>query len=117
LSLKNSNIAVDALDNFKSRIYLEKTCKDLNKSLLHSSINGHTGQMRLIFPEDEFLKINYSKIEDKYIKTRNYFSSVMLILGFVSFQVLNFLLGRKEKIRKGLVFFDLENFDFFEEEI
>jgi len=67
LSLKNSNIAVDALDNFKSRIYLEKTCKDLNKSLLHSAINGHTGQMRLIFPEDEFLKINYSKIEDKYI--------------------------------------------------
>ena len=117
LSLKNSCIAVDALDNFKSRIYLEKACKELNKPLIHSAINGHTGQMRHISPGDDFLKKNYSKIEDKNIETKNYFSSVMIISSFVSFQVLNFLLGRNEKIRKGLVFFDLENFDFFEEEI
>lgn len=73
--------------------------------------------MRIVYPGDDFLENNYSKVEDKYIETRNYFSSVMMISGFVSFQVLNFLLGRKEKIRKGLVFFDLENFDFFDEEI
>ncbi|MDY0361365.1 MAG: hypothetical protein RBR08_07925 [Desulforegulaceae bacterium] len=105
MSLKNSNIAVDALDNFKSRIYFEKTYKDLNKSLLHSAINGHTGQMRLIFPEDEFLKINYSKIEDKYIETRNYFSSVMMISGFVSLSGFKFFTWQKRKNKKRSCFF------------
>ncbi|MCB9494694.1 MAG: ThiF family adenylyltransferase, partial [Desulfobacteraceae bacterium] len=31
LSLNDSDIAVDALDNFKSRIYLEKICKEFEK--------------------------------------------------------------------------------------
>ncbi len=57
--LKESDVAIDALDKISSRFMLEKICKQVRVPLVHGAVAGFNGQVMTIFPEDSGLEAIY----------------------------------------------------------
>lgn len=48
--LRDSDLCIDALDNWASKLLLNKVCVELNKPLIHAGVRGFYGQMLIILP-------------------------------------------------------------------
>ncbi|MGD9475720.1 MAG: ThiF family adenylyltransferase [Eubacteriaceae bacterium] len=57
-------IIIDALDNVKTRLILQKLCKEKGIPLIHGAIGGWFAQVTTVFPEDDTLSRLYSDKKD-----------------------------------------------------
>jgi len=57
--LAGSDIAVDCLDSITDRFTLEQACRRLGVPLVSAAIGGTSGQLSVIYPEDQGLKRIY----------------------------------------------------------
>jgi len=48
--IRNADMVIDCLDNWKSRLILNKACIEENKILIHGGIKGLSGQVMVIIP-------------------------------------------------------------------
>lgn len=48
--LKDVDLCIDALDNWRSKLLLNETCVKLGKPLIHAGVRGFYGQMLVIIP-------------------------------------------------------------------
>ena len=48
--VKKCDIVLDCLDNWETRMLLNKACVDLRKPLIHAGINGFNGQLMVVIP-------------------------------------------------------------------
>lgn len=62
--LRDSDVCVDCLDNLKTRLVLERQCKQQGSPLVSAAVAGASGQMTTVFPEDQGLELIYGKEED-----------------------------------------------------
>jgi molybdopterin/thiamine biosynthesis adenylyltransferase len=53
--IEGCQVVVDALDNIRSRMSLEKISKEMGIPFVHGAIAGFLGQIMTIFPQDEGL--------------------------------------------------------------
>jgi molybdopterin/thiamine biosynthesis adenylyltransferase len=58
--LKGHDVIIDALDNIKTRLLLEKTADDLGIPLIHGAVEEWSSQVCTIFPGDLTLSMLYS---------------------------------------------------------
>jgi molybdopterin/thiamine biosynthesis adenylyltransferase len=59
--LTNSDVAIDCLDNLKTRFILEATCKQIGSPLVSAAVAGSSGHVTTIFPDDQGLKLIYGQ--------------------------------------------------------
>jgi molybdopterin/thiamine biosynthesis adenylyltransferase len=57
--LENSAVAVDCLDNVKTRFILENACRQIGAPLVSAAVAGATGHITTIFPQDQGLHLIY----------------------------------------------------------
>jgi|GEM_PF-554317 molybdopterin/thiamine biosynthesis adenylyltransferase len=115
--LKDADLAVDALDNFKSRLYLEKKCSDKEKKFIHTAISGWCGQAKIVCPGEDFLLKTFGdKINNSPEESSNLFSAVMTLCGIVTSLSVKILLNKEKDSDRNFIFFDLEHFDFISEQ-
>ena len=109
--INNSDVAVDALDNIKTKKFLQRACEELGIPLVHGAIGGWYGQVTTIFPGDRTLDIIYKGEEEKGQKkilgnlpfTASYTASLQ------SAEVIKLLIKRGDLLRKKILFMDLLN--------
>jgi molybdopterin/thiamine biosynthesis adenylyltransferase len=61
--IEGSNVVVDCLDNLKTRFILQNATQRLNIPLVSAAIAGTTGQVTVVFPEDQGLSMVYGEPE------------------------------------------------------
>ncbi len=112
--LKGQDAVADALDNIKSKLMLQKICKELNIPLVHGSIAGWYGQIMTIFPCDDTLNNIYkddleSGIE-KFLGNLPFTAS--LVASMQSSEIIKILLKRGEMLRNCMLLVDCLNMEF-----
>lgn len=61
--LDNIDIVFDAVDNIKSKLYIEKVCSKYNIPLIHGAIAGWYGQVGIVLPHSNVLTNIYGNKE------------------------------------------------------
>jgi molybdopterin/thiamine biosynthesis adenylyltransferase len=62
--IEGCQVVVDALDNIRSRLCVEKRSKEMGIPFVHGAIAGFLGQVMTIFPQDEGLAFFYGNGTD-----------------------------------------------------
>lgn len=111
--LKDHDVIVDALDNFKTRKIIQDSSKKLNIPMIHGAIGGFYGQVTTIFPNDNTLDFLYpegNKV-DKGIEKElgNPSFTPPLIAAIQVAEVIKILIKRGELLRKKVLLIDLLN--------
>lgn len=112
--LKDHDVIVDALDDIKIRLLLQKVSKELRIPMVHGAIAGFYGQVTTILPEDDTLNILYPKtirsnegIEEE-LGNLSFIAS--LIAAIEVSEIIKLLIKRGNILRKKVLFIDtLEN--------
>jgi molybdopterin/thiamine biosynthesis adenylyltransferase len=113
--LAGADVAVDALDNIRDRLTLEKGAKALSIPLVHGALAGFDGQVMTIFPEDAGLATIYGTGEEAGRNTPSA-EAVMgvpalmpnMIATFQVMEVVKILLGRGFLLRNVLLHVGLD---------
>ena len=66
--LDGANLAMDCLDNLKTRFVLEKAAKKLGIPMVSAAVAGISGHVTVIFPDDAGLELIYGKEKDSTAK-------------------------------------------------
>ena len=114
--IQEADLVVDALDNITARFILEKACRELEKPLIHGAINGFSGQVSTIFPQDKGLQAIYGpsqQYNQQNKATRVSAPSVTpaMVASFQVAEVLKVLLNRGKPLRNKLLLLNLEESD------
>ncbi|RLG75585.1 MAG: adenylyltransferase [Thermoprotei archaeon] len=48
--IKEANVVIDGLDNWKARFIVNKACVELNKPFIHAGVHGAHGQVLVVMP-------------------------------------------------------------------
>lgn len=116
--LKHADIIIDALDNIDSRLFLEDVCSKANKPYIHSGISGWCGQIKLVWPRDNFLKTSFTDKHSKVAKYNPTLSfTVSTLAGIVGSAAVKYLLGTLKQNNNFFCFFDLERAEFIFEKV
>lgn len=99
------DVIVDALDNVKSRLLLQRSAENLKIPLVHGSIDGWYGQVTTIFPTDRTLDYLFPDSNEKDPKTLlgNPSFTPALVASIEVSEVLKILIGRGKLLRKKLL--------------
>ena len=110
------DVIVDALDNIKSKIMIQETCKKLNIPFVHGSIAGWYGQISTILPGDDTLNFIYKGLSDHGVEKvlGNLPFTASSVASLQSAEVMKLLLGRGKLVRNTLLLVDLLNMGFDE---
>lgn len=109
--LQGCHVALDCLDNIKTRFLLQETCQRLGIPMIHGAIAQFYGQVSTIFPGDPGLKAIYSSFNDKQnkgIETQlgNPAATPALIAAWQVQETIKVLLKIGEPLRNRLLFID-----------
>jgi molybdopterin/thiamine biosynthesis adenylyltransferase len=116
--LSGCHVAIDALDNIKSRLLLQECCEKLSIPLVHGAIGGWYGQITTILPGDGTLDIIYKGFKDEEIKKTmgNPPFIPALAASLEVSEVVKILINRGTLLRKKMLFINLldNSFDLIE---
>jgi len=115
--LAGSAVVVDCLDNLPTRFNVETACRQLNLPLVSAAVAGATGQLTVIFPEDQGLAAIYG--DPSGLPTRgveavlgNLPHTVTLLASLQCAEVVKILLGKDNVLRNRLLLVDLTDLTF-----
>ena len=108
--LAGHDIAIDALDNFPSRLALIQAARKTDIPLIHGAISGWWGRVSVIYPEDQALE-SILNVTDKSISSPygNLGFTAACVASFEVAEVIKILLGRGNLSRNTLKEIDLFN--------
>ena len=111
---KNSEIIVDALDNFETRYILNSCSLDMNIPLVHGAIDGLEGRVTFLMPKKTpCLRCIIPHTPKK--KTSPVLGAICGIIGSLqSLEVIKHLTGIGENLKNKLLVFDGKKCDFTE---
>jgi len=114
-ALSGCDVVVDALDNIKDRLLLDKAAKEHSIPMVHGALAGFEGQLMTIYPEDPGLKLVYGEegVEVERSRSPEAILGVpalmpSLIATLQAMEVLKVLLGRGRTFRNVILHVDLE---------
>lgn len=110
--IKGCQVVVDALDNIRSRMSLEKTSKEMGIPFVHGAIAGWLGQIMTIFPRDEGLAYLYGDGTDEGPGLERTLGTPgmtpFLIASLQAAEVIKVLLNWSRPLRNRLLIMDLK---------
>ncbi len=98
---------VDALDNVKARLVLEKACENLNIPLVHGAIGGWNGQVGIVMPGSRILSQMYADQSEKSDDPTNPSFTPAVVSAIQAAETIKLLLGREEALKNKLLMVDL----------
>lgn len=98
------DVIVDCLDNVESRLKLEEYATAIGVPLVHGAINGTTGQVTTVFPNDGTLAKLYSNMASETVETLAFVPS--LVASLQAAEVIK-VLNDKPTLRGELLLIDL----------
>jgi molybdopterin/thiamine biosynthesis adenylyltransferase len=104
--LKESDVAVDALDNNNSRLILLKEAKKLKIPVVHAAVSMTSGKIRVFSPDDEIVDFKKNKGTEEYLGTIS--PTVAVAASIQAMEVVK-LLTNAGKVLKDGIYFDLMN--------
>ena len=112
--LNDHDVIIDALDNIRGRLLLEKTAEELDIPLIHGAIAGWYAQITTVFPGDRTLSRIYSTSDNKGIEKElgNPSFTPALAAAIQVSEAVKLLIGRGSLYRNKLLLVDLLNNDF-----
>lgn len=115
--LKGSTLAVDCLDNVKTRFFLEAAAKKMDIPLVSAAVAGAAGHITSIFPQDDGLKLIYGspdRAREKGVETSlgNLPTIVTVIASLECAEVIKILLNQPDNLRNQLLVIDLIDYTF-----
>jgi len=115
--IAGADVAVDCLDNTKTRFILEAACREARIPMVSAAIAGETGHVTTIFPGDKGLAGIYGPPDqsgEKGAETAlGCLSHAITILSALECaEVVKILLGRKNILRNRLLVMDLADYTF-----
>jgi molybdopterin/thiamine biosynthesis adenylyltransferase len=115
--LAGSAVVVDCLDNLPTRFNVETACRQLNLPLVSAAVAGATGQLTVIFPEDQGLAEIYGDpcgLSARGVEAvlGNLPHTVTLLASLQCAEVVKILLGKDHVLRNRLMVVDLTDLTF-----
>ncbi len=110
--VEGMNVAIDALDNNRSRCLLFEVCRDKKIPVVHGAIGGFVGQVKVIMPGDPHpFEILGEDVPDKGIEVKlgNPPQTPALIATIQANEAIKLLLKKGEILRDHLLWIDLEH--------
>lgn len=103
------DLVIDAVDNIKTRIILEKACEEEGITLIHGAIAGWNGQVAVIRPGDRVLQNIYQGNEERgdELQTGNPSFTPAVVSGLQAAETIKVLLGREGVLEKKMLMIDL----------
>lgn len=107
--IADHDLVIDAVDNIKTRIILEKACEEEGITLIHGAIAGWNGQVAVIRPGDKLLQNIYQGNEDRgdELQTGNPSFTPAVVSGLQAAETIKVLLGREGVLEKKMLMIDL----------
>ncbi len=111
--IKGSNIVIDCLDSIKTRFVLQEACKKVSIPLVSGAIEGASGQVSVIFPQDKGFELIYGdkKTLTKKTNNGNDLGNLSFCVFFISSlqvsECIKIILKRKHILRNKLFVADL----------
>ena len=106
--LKGHDVIIDALDNIKARLLIEKTADSLGIPLVHGAVEGWNAQVSVIFPGDFTLSMLYPEAHE--IEKPSVLSfTPALCASLQAAEAVKVLLNKEDVLRKKLLTADLRN--------
>lgn len=105
--LSEIDLVIDALDNAKDRITLEKYTSNNNIPLISAAVTGLVGQVAVSLPDDMTVHKLFDGYDEKEKKSTLSFAAG-IVAGYAVNEALKVLIG-KSKTGKKVVFIDLQN--------
>ncbi len=106
--LKESDVAVDALDNNNSRALLFRMAKSLGIPVVHAAVSMTSGEVRVFFPEDELNDFKKNKGTEEYRGTIS--PTVAIAASIQAMEVVKILINKGKVLKAGMYFDLMDNF-------
>ena len=112
--IRDVDVVIDGLDNFKSRYILADACWDLGKPFIHAGVRGFYGQLTVIVPgETRRFKELFPKVIDE--TGLPIFTATPIILGILeAVEAIKILTGIGRPLKNILLIVDLLDQRFYE---
>jgi molybdopterin/thiamine biosynthesis adenylyltransferase len=109
--IQGHDIIIDAVDNIKTRLLMEKICKKQSIPLIHGAIAGWYFQISVVMPGDDTLSKIYSSKENKGIETivGNPSYTPAAAASFQVSECIKVLLKKEIQLSKKLLYVDMLN--------
>jgi molybdopterin/thiamine biosynthesis adenylyltransferase len=109
--LKGHDVIIDALDNVKTRLLLEKSANDLGIPLVHGAVEQWSAQVCVVYPGDFTLSSLY-QINREFEKPSVLSFAPAFCASLQAAEAVKVLLNKESVLRKKLFIADLKNSTF-----
>lgn len=110
--LDGCNVVIDALDNVRDKLLLQKICREQEIPMIHGAIGGWFGQVTTIFPGNDTLSLIYSHDAEVSQELGNPSFSPAMIAAVQVSEAIKVMLGSDDVLMRKLLFIDLMTNDF-----
>lgn len=107
--LEGADLALDALDNVKSRLLLEKTCEKLNIPLVHGAVSAWSLQVAVVAPGSKCLSKIYPS-ENTSTSKSNIPSTISVCAGIQVSEAIKILTKKESALLNKLLAMNLDDF-------
>ncbi|MCL2472968.1 MAG: HesA/MoeB/ThiF family protein [Treponema sp.] len=109
--LKNHDVIIDALDNVKTRLLLERTAKKLGIVLVHGAVREWSAQICTVYPGDSILSMLYPP-DHEFNKPSVLPFTPAFCAAIEACEAVKVLLNKDNVLRRRLLTVDLRNYAF-----
>lgn len=110
--LDGCHVVIDALDNVRDKLLLQKICREQEIPMIHGAVGGWFGQVTTIFPGNDTLSLIYSDDAEVSQELGNPSFSPAMIAAVQVSEAIKVMLGSEDVLMRKLLFIDLMTNDF-----
>lgn len=105
--LAGCDLVLDGLDSVKSKLMLQRICRQLEIPVVHGAIGGWFGQVTTIFPGNDTLSLIYEEGSEVSQDAGNPSFTPAVIAGIQAAEAVKVLLGYEDVLQRKMLFVDL----------
>ena len=109
--LKNNDVIIDALDNVKTRLLVEKTANKLRIPIIHGAVEEWSAQVCTVFPGDFTLSLLY-QAKGEFPRPSVISFTPAFCASLQAAEAVKVLLNKENILRKKLLTVDIKNYCF-----
>ncbi len=110
--LSGCDVVIDALDNVRDKLLLQKKCREKEIPMIHGAVGGWFGQVTTIFPGNDTLSLIYSHDAEVSQELGNPSFSPAMVAAVQVSEAIKVMLGSDDMLMRKMLFIDLMTNDF-----
>ncbi len=110
--LSGCDVVIDARDNVRDKLLLQKICREQEIPMIHGAVGGWFGQVTTIFPGNDTLSLIYSHDAQVSQELGNPSFSPAMVAAVQVSEAIKVMLGSDDMLMRKMLFIDLMTNDF-----